>query len=116
MSTLTHAAMCTVRITAATAAAPLIVGAAASAATAKLVGWELRQVASSPLSAKAKRLWERRQPADSPLPAEAWQLKTENHAPAAAGRANANALGRQHEHAGNGRDSHRRTSALVAVR
>jgi hypothetical protein len=35
--------------------------------TAKLVGWELRQLANSPLSAEAKRLWELRQPANSPL-------------------------------------------------
>jgi len=34
----------------------VLAGAAASAATAKLVGWELRQLASSPLSAQARRL------------------------------------------------------------
>ena len=56
MSTLTRAAVYTVRIAAATAAAPVLAGAAASAATAKLVGWELRQLASSPLSAEARRL------------------------------------------------------------
>ena len=56
MSTLTRAASYTVRITAVTAAAPVLAGAAASAATAKLVGWELRQLAGSPLSAEAMRL------------------------------------------------------------
>ncbi len=56
MSTLTRAAVYTVRIAAMTAAAPVLVGAAASAATAKLAGWELRQLASSPLSAQARRL------------------------------------------------------------
>jgi hypothetical protein len=39
-----------------TAAAPVLAGAAASSATAKLAGWELRQLASSPLSAQARRL------------------------------------------------------------
>ena len=56
MSTLTRAAAYTVRIAAVTAAAPVLAGAAASAATAKLAGWELRQLASSPLSAEAGRL------------------------------------------------------------
>jgi len=56
MSTLTRAAAYTVRIAAVTAAAPVLAGAAASAATAKLAGWELRQLASSPLSAEARRL------------------------------------------------------------
>ncbi len=55
MSTLTRAAACTVRIAAVTATTPLLAGAAASAATAKLARWELRQLASSPLSAKARR-------------------------------------------------------------
>ena len=56
MSTLTRAAAHTVRIAALTTVAPVLVGAAASAATAKLAGWELRQLASSPLSAEAGRL------------------------------------------------------------
>ena len=56
MSTLTHATAYTVRIAAVTAAAPVLIGAAASSATAQLVGWELRQLASSPLSAEARRL------------------------------------------------------------
>ena len=56
MSTLTRAAVYTVRIAAMTAAAPVLAGAAASAATAKLTGWELQQLASSPLSAAAMRL------------------------------------------------------------
>ncbi len=56
MSTFTRAAAYTVRIAAVTAATPLLAGAAASAATAKLAGWELRQLATSPLSAEARRL------------------------------------------------------------
>ena len=56
MSTLTCAAAYTVRIAALTTAAPVLAGAAASAATAKLAGWELQQLASSPLSAEAMRL------------------------------------------------------------
>ena len=55
MSTLTRAAAYSVRIAAVTAATPVLAGAAASAATAKLAGWELRQLASSPLSAEARR-------------------------------------------------------------
>ena len=43
--------MYTVRIAAGTAAAPVLVGAAAASATAKLVGWELQLVGSS-LSAR----------------------------------------------------------------
>ena len=57
MSPLTRAAVYTVRIAAMTAAAPVLAGAAASAATAKLAGWELRQLATSPPSAEAMRLW-----------------------------------------------------------
>ena len=53
MSTLTRAAAYTVRIAAIT---PVLAAAAASAATAKLAGWELRQLARSPLSAEARRL------------------------------------------------------------
>ena len=56
MSTLTCAAAYTVQIAAMTAATPVLAGAAASAATAKLAGWELQQLASSPLSAEARRL------------------------------------------------------------
>ena len=56
MSTLTRAAAYTVRIAAVTAAAPVLAGAAASAATAKLAGWELRQLTSSPLPAGTRRL------------------------------------------------------------
>jgi hypothetical protein len=56
MSTVTRAAVYTARIAAVTAAAPVLVGAAGSAATAELVGWELRQLAGSPLSAEARRL------------------------------------------------------------
>ena len=47
MSTLTRAAVYTTRIAAVTAAAPVRAGAATSAATAKLVGWELQQLARS---------------------------------------------------------------------
>jgi hypothetical protein len=56
VSTITRAAVYSARIAAATAAAPVLAGAAASSATAELVGWELRQLASSPLSAEARRL------------------------------------------------------------
>ena len=77
-----------------TAATPLLAGAAASSATAKLVGWELRQFARSPLSAEARH------------------LRSELHALAAA---SANTLEGQEEHAGNGWDR-RGNSTLVAVR
>ena len=53
MSTVTRAAVYGVRIAAVAAAAPVLAGAAASAAAAKLAGWEVRQLASSPLSAEA---------------------------------------------------------------
>ena len=56
MSTLTRAAVHTTRIAAVTAAAPVRAGAAASAATAKLVGWELQLLARSPLSVGAMGL------------------------------------------------------------
>jgi hypothetical protein len=114
MSTLTRATAYTVRITAVTAATPLLAGAAASAATAKLVGWELRQLANSPLSAEARRFWELRQPANSPLSAEARRLKAELGA-LAANRADAT-LGGQQEHAGNGSDRRPGNSTLNAVR
>ena len=55
MSTLTRAAVYTVRIAAGTAAAPVLAAAAAASATAKLVGWELRLV-GSPLSAEYREL------------------------------------------------------------
>ena len=115
MSALKRATVYTVRITAVTAATPLLVGAAASAATAKLVGWELRQLANSPLSAEARRFWALRQPASSPLSAEARRLKAELGA-LAANRADADTLGGQQEHAGNGRDRRPRNSTLNAVR
>ena len=90
MSTLTRAAAYTVRIAALTAAAPVLAGAAASAATAKLAGWELRQLASSPLSAEARR------------------LKAEFRELAAANGAGATTPGRQQQvHAGDGRDRRR---------
>ena len=94
MSTLTCAAAYTVRIAALTGAAPVLAGAAASAATAKLAGWELRQLASSPLSAEAGR------------------LRAEFRGLAAANGAAANGRGatkpaRQHGHAGDGRGRHR---------
>jgi len=56
MSTVRHFAVYTARIATLTAATPVMVGAAASSATADLVGWELRQLASSPLSGEARRL------------------------------------------------------------
>ena len=89
MSTLTRAAAYTVRIAALTAAAPVLAGAAATSATAKLAGWELRQLASSPLSAEARR------------------LKAEFRELAAANGAGATTPGRQQGHAGDGRDRHR---------
>ncbi len=94
MSTLTRAAAYTVRIAAVTAAAPVLAGAAASAAaasaaTAKLADWELRQLASSPLSA------------------EAWRLRAEYRERAAASGAGANTPARQQGHTGDGRDRHR---------
>ena len=45
MSTLTRATVYTVRIAAITAATPVLAGAAAASVTAKLAGWELRQLA-----------------------------------------------------------------------
>ena len=95
MSTLTRATAYTVRIAALTAAAPVLAGAGASAATAKLAGWELRQFASSPLSAEAGR------------------LKAEFRELAAANGANTPA--RRQGHAGNGRDKHCPNSTLVAL-
>ncbi len=96
MSSLTRAAAYTVRIAALTAASPVLAGAAASAATAKLAGWELRQLASSPLSAEARR-----------LTAEFHELATANGADTPA---------RQQGLAGNGRDKHRPNSTLVSLR
>jgi hypothetical protein len=95
MSTITRAAVYSARIAAATAAAPVLAGAAASSATAELVGWELRQLASSPLSAEARR-----------LKAEFREL---------AG-ADATAPARPQGHAGNGRERHRPDSTLVVLR
>ena len=98
MSTLTRAAVYTVRIAAITAATPVLAGAAASAATAKLAGWELRQLASSPLSAEAGR------------------LKAEFRELAAANGAGATTPAQQQGHTGNGRDKYRPNSTLVALR
>ena len=89
MTTLTRAAAYTARIAAVTAAAPVLAGAAASAATAKLAGWELRQLASSPLSAEAGR------------------LRAEFRELAAANGAAATTPARPGGHAGDGRDRHR---------
>ena len=44
MSIVARAAVYGVRIAAVTATAPVLAGAAASAATAKLAGWEVRQL------------------------------------------------------------------------
>jgi hypothetical protein len=95
MSTLTSATVYTVRIAARTAATPILAGAAASSATAKLVGWELRQLASSPLSAEGRH------------------LRSELHALAAA---SADTPAGREEHTGNGRDRRGGNSTLVAVR
>ena len=89
MSTLRRAAAYTARIAALTTAAPVLAGAAASAATAKLAGWELRQLTSSPLSAEARR------------------LKADFRELAAVNGAGATTPGRQQGHAGDGRDRHR---------
>jgi hypothetical protein len=89
MSTLTRATVYTVRIAAITAATPVLAGAAASAATAKLAGWELRQLASSPLSAEAGR------------------LRAEFRKLAAVNGTAATTPARQRGHAGDGRDRHR---------
>jgi len=95
MSTLTRTAAYTVRIAAVTAAAPVLAGAAASAATAKLAGWELRQLASSPLSAEAGR-----------LRAEFRELAADGAAANGDGDG-ATTPARQRGHAGDGRDRHR---------
>ena len=92
MSTLTRATAYTVRIAAITAATPVLAGAAAGAATAKLAGWELRQLASSPLSAEARR------------------LRAEYRELAAANGVGATTPARQQEHVGDGRDRHRPNS------
>jgi len=89
MNTFARAAVYTVRIAAITAAAPVLAGAAASSATAKLAGWELRQLASSPLSAQARR------------------LRAEYRELAAANGAGPTTPARQQGHAGGGRDRHR---------
>jgi hypothetical protein len=88
MSTVTRATAYTVRIAAVTAATPVLAGAAAASATAKLARWELRQLASSPLSAEARR------------------LKAEYRELAAANGAGATTPARLHGHAGDGRDWH----------
>src|ERR1039458_2743357 len=44
------------RIGAVTAKTPVLISAAATAATAKVIDWELRQLARSPLTAEARRL------------------------------------------------------------
>ncbi len=56
MSIVSRVAAYTVRIAAVTATAPVVAGAAASAATVQLVRWELRQLASSSMSAEARLL------------------------------------------------------------
>ena len=89
MSTLTRAAVYTVRIAALTAATPVLAGAAAASTTAKLAGWELRQLASSPLSAEARR-----------LTAQYRELAADDGA-------GATTPARQQEHAWDGRDRHR---------
>ena len=95
MSTITRAAVYTVRIATVTAAAPMLAGAATSSATAKLAGWELRQLASSPLSVQA------------------WRLRAEYRELAAANGAGASTPARQQGHAGNGGDRHRPNSTPV---
>ena len=82
MSTLTRAAVYTTRIAAVTAAAPVLAGAAASAATAKLVGWELQLLARSPLSVEAMRLrakYRELAAANGGADAPVWQLGRAGH-------------------------------------
>ena len=93
MSTLTRTTAYTVRIAAIAAATPVLAGAVASGAIAKLAGWELRQLASSPLSPQARR------------------LRAEFRELAAANGAGADTPARQQGHAGDSPDS-----ALVALR
>ena len=93
MSAVTRAAVYGVRIAAVAAAAPVLAGAAASAAAAKLAGWEVRQLASSPLSAEAGR------------------LKAEFRELAAANGAGVHTPARQQ-----GRERHRPGSTVVALR
>ena len=97
MSILTRAAVYTVRIAAVTATTPVLVGAAAASATAKLVGWERRQLTGSPLSAEA-----------SPLKAGNLEL-------AATSGAGAHTPARQQRHAGDGRER-RRPDSMTAHR
>jgi hypothetical protein len=95
MSTLTRATVYAVRISARTTVTPLLAGAAASSATAKLVGWELRQLASSPLSAEARH------------------LRSELHTLAVA---SADTPEGREGYTGNGRDRRAGNSTFVAVR
>ncbi len=103
MSTPTRATVYTVRIAATTAATPVLAGAAASAATAKLAGWELRQLASSPLAAQALR-----------LTAGLRKLAATNGA--ATNGAGADTPARQQGHARDGRERYGPDSTLVAPR
>ena len=98
MSTLTRTAAYTVRIAAITAATPVLAGAAASAAIAKLAVWELRQLASSPLSTEAR------------------QLRAEYRELAAANGVGANTPARQQGHSRDGRETHRPDSSSRALR
>lgn len=98
MNILTRTAAYTVRIAAITAATPVLAGAAASAAIAKLAGWELRQLASSPLSAEAR------------------QLRAEYREWAAASGNGANTPARQQGHSSDGRERHRPDSTARALR
>jgi hypothetical protein len=108
MSTLTRATAYTVRIAAVTAATPILAGAAASSATAKLAGWELRQLASSPLSVQAWRLRaEYRELAAANGAGETTPARQRGHAGNGAGETTP---ARQRGHAGNGRDRHRPNS------
>lgn len=98
MSILTRAAVYTVRIAGATATTPVLAGAAAASATAQLVGWELRQLTGSPLSAEA-----------SPLKAENLELAATSGVGAKNGQRGSRG------HAGDGRER-RRPDSLTAHR
>ena len=90
MSTLARATAYTVRIAAITAATPVLAGAAAGAATAKLVGWELRQLPGHRCPRR-------------PVRAQYREL-------AAADGAGATTPARQQEHVADGLDRHRPNS------
>jgi hypothetical protein len=97
MSTVTRAAAYTVQVAVATAQVPVLATVAATAETTKLtanlVSWEIRQLASSPLSAGARR------------------LEAEYRELTAARDNGSKTPGRPQRHAGGGRERHSTGSA-----